>query len=75
MSKRPPPNEEGTNKRSKNETPFEEMKRAVDDLFLIYDAIFLHKIQYLKDLLQNPANLKEARKEYSTQLKFIVAMT
>jgi ATP-dependent Lon protease len=75
MSKRPPPNEEGTNKRTKHDTPYDEMKKAVDDLFLIYDGIFLHKIQYLKDLLQNPENVKEARKEYSTHLKFIVAMT
>jgi len=75
MSKRPPPNEEGNNKRSKNDTPYDEMKQAVDDLFLTYDVIFLDKIQYLRDLLQNPANIKEARKEYSTHLKFIVAMT
>ena len=50
MSKRPPPNEEGSNKRAKNDTPYEVMKRYVDDLFIMYDPIILYKIQYLKNL-------------------------
>jgi ATP-dependent Lon protease len=75
MSKRPPPNEEGSNKRAKNDTPYEVMKRYVEDLFIMYDPIILYKIQYLKDLLKDPLNVKEAKKEYAKYKTFITTMT
>lgn len=75
MSKRQPPSEDGPNKKAKkcDDVPFEVIQQMVDDLFLTYNASFLQKIRYLKDIM-SPCNITEVRKEYVKHRTFIITM-